>query len=89
VKKPSPKVVWANGVNSAGLYSNKPIRCAWHESGVSSAYWDRTGNFDVTRLGLKKGPMDTFASHDRRDVELWTAGARAILDRLREWVGPA
>ena len=86
-KRAKPMVVWANGVNAMGLYSQKPIRCVYHENGLNSAYWDRTGDFDVTRLGFESGPMDTFASEERRDVEIWTAGARAILGRLRVWVG--
>ena len=80
-----PKVVWANGINLVGLYSSKPVRCVWKEPGDSTgAWWDASGDFDVNRLGFEFGPMDVFASASKRDVEMWTAGALAILSRLRE-----
>lgn len=79
-------VCWMAGINLAGLWSNKPIRGyfnADHEN-----YWDRTGNLNVETVGEDSrvsGNLITFASKDKREVEIWLHGANSVMELLRRW----
>jgi hypothetical protein len=78
---------YCNFVNLRGLYSQQPIVCKRpDENGI---FWDSTGNISVNpkKLGLNiDSGIIKFSSGSRRDVELWTNGALAILKMLKDWV---
>lgn len=82
-----PRVVWSNIVNLGGVYSDKPICCRLKSGVGEPTYWDSTGDLDVKTVGerpLSPGSECTqFSSRSRRDVAMWTAGARAAMKLIR------
>ena len=87
-KKKVRRVVWSNMVNLAGLYSKTPIQCRLKLSGK---YWDKSDNYDVSpgEIGISDqrpfSGIARFSSFSKREVELWTLGATAVLLRLRDF----
>jgi hypothetical protein len=85
-KTKPPQVVYANMVNLAGLYSNKPMRCKYNEQ--LDSWWDRFGSLEVRQLGhYSKSEMIQFSSVSREEVLLWTEGARSVMKLLSRWAG--
>lgn len=84
----APKVIWGNRVNLVGLYSQKPIRMKLYDEyyDEDELWWTSTdGSLGVHEVGLVGSAADgcrTFSSESKREVELWTDGAMAVLQRL-------
>ena len=85
MSKPKDKC-WMAGSNLAGLWSDKPI-CGYKDP-ESFDWYDRGGNLNVSRMGLDARDQRcvTFASKEKRDVELWISGwmvaMRQVLSRI-------
>ena len=79
-----PKVVWGNMVNLSGLRSDTPMKFTLRKN--LDGWWHKDGNDDVTQLGLlTECGYIQFASTNRKEVELWTEGAKAVMTLLQEW----
>lgn len=81
-----PKVIWANQINLAGLWSPIPERMKWDE--LQDCWWDRNGWFSIPKLGFYTRYDSTiigFSSENKKEVEIWTRGALAVLNRLGNW----
>jgi len=77
-------VIYGCAVNLMGLYSNSPIKCSWSDK--SDAWLDEDGIFSVAKLGLntEQGRV-TYASTQKKDVEIWILGVRATSFMLQNW----
>jgi hypothetical protein len=84
----TPEKVWMNGINLAGLWSPRPLR-GTYEANLREWYW--RGNLSVSRLGLdvRQSGITTFASESKREVEIFTLGAWAVMRELQRWSGTA
>ena len=82
-----PKTIYASRFNLSGLYGSRPYKCTIEENGE---FWvgDR-GYFCVDKLGLKvcHAGYITYASVDKRDVEIWIAGVRSV-GMIMPYFGP-
>ncbi len=88
--KKLPKTIWVARVNLVGLYSKKPVKCSMVETEYCdnrATWWDESGDFDVNLLG--EGALNhdciTFASANKKEVELWIAGAIAAYSILKNF----
>jgi len=78
-------VVYGGAINLTGLCSNIPIKCLWDDE--LETWSDDDGNFEISELGLVKGPGRViFSSTSKKDVENWILGVRATTLLLRDWV---
>jgi hypothetical protein len=85
-RKEKPVVMWANRVNLAGLYSDKPVRVTRDTFFSEAYYYDDAGQFSVYGAGTRVEEGNcTFASPSKEIAEAWTAGAKAVMRRLKEW----
>jgi hypothetical protein len=75
---------YTNLVNLSGIGSKAPVLCSY--SKFYSGWWSKDGNLDAPTLGLvDKQSYITFTSENKKDVELWTKGAKSVLKMLRRW----
>lgn len=81
------KRAWGACVNLGGLYSIDPVALSTRLTAFNrTEYWDTEGNFDIERLGLDvKESRITFASVNKKEVELWISGASSVMKLLQEW----
>jgi len=80
------KVLWGNAVNLSGLWSRTSMKLTW-QKGLKEWY-DSAGNFSVAKAGTQSdldGDFIAYASHDKKDVDTWTAGVRATMKILHRW----
>jgi len=76
---PKKKPIWGAFVNLNGLYSQRPIRGYWHVT--HRCWWTKDGNLEFTQLGItrtKNWPGTAFASYNKKDVEMFIEGAKAM-----------
>jgi hypothetical protein len=77
------KTLWVAKINLSGLYCKIPTRVKVDEGGK---YWDKEGNFDVIGRGTHAGYGHiTFASENKKEVQLWIDGVRAAMTMLKSW----
>jgi hypothetical protein len=82
--KKKSKKLYANMLNLSGLYSNKPVMLTFDSE--SDRWWDKDGNFEATKVGTESAcGYVKFTSESRREVECWTNGVLASMERLVEW----
>lgn len=83
---PPTNKLWCAKVNLAGLYSAKPIEMRL--TGLSG-WWSRDGNLSADGPGLyyADGYID-FASHSKREVELFILGVNSATQLLLNWATP-
>jgi len=76
--------LYANAVNLAGLYASLPLQVNYDPE--TGTYWDRGGDFDVTKIGTthERGRI-VFASDKNSEAVAWTLGVKATMSMLREW----
>lgn len=82
--KKKPKTLWAARVNLSGLVSVCPIRVTYRSE--LEGWWDKTGEFDVTRPGIEgtSGSI-TFSSENKKEVQTWIEGACAVMQLLQDF----
>jgi hypothetical protein len=84
-----PNIVWGNAVNMGGIWFSKPCRMTSDPYVDDDAWWDPSGEYNVTKLGTNPGDgWVEFASVSKEEAEAWTAGALAVMALLREWSEP-
>lgn len=84
--KKYPKIIYANRVNLAGLYSKVPLKLTRQKG--HSFYSDSEGDFvlAVSQIGdFSTDGQTTFSSPNLKEVELWTRGATAVMRQLFNW----
>ena len=93
--KKKPRVIWYNRINGYGVAFKKPIRLTWNED--LRGYWDKDGfeSFEWYKKGDEKGPtklgynpdheghIRSFTSTSKKEAEMWTRGAQAVVDQLK------
>lgn len=82
-----PKVLYTNLVNLAGLYSKEPVKCFRKNRAFGEGfwYWDKTGNVQADETHEKDDNIIQFTSPNKKEVELWTKGASAVMEMLKRW----
>ena len=84
VEEVAIKVLWASGINLAGLYSKKPLRCVKSKS--DDDYWDLSGNFNVCGPGEFNGDGHIeFASSSKDKTAAWISGVMSAMKMLKNW----
>ena len=87
--KKTPDKIWAIGINLNGPWHNKPVRMTYHDD--LDEWYDKSGNCSVSKLGLddRRSGITTFASEDKKEVEVFIAGALALAKRVVNvaWIG--
>ena len=83
------KPVWFIGINLNGMWRKTPYRGYWDEE--LQRWCDSSGSFDAKKIGLyssKNSYCITFASHDKKDVEIFMQGAKALATLVQNvaWV---
>lgn len=82
--KKKPKIAYGNSVNLSGLYSSHSVKLTYNPE--LDSWWDKSGNYNADFLGLEvRDGIVVFSSVNKRDVDLWTMGAKAVMDKLRRW----
>lgn len=91
MKKELPKILWANSVNLAGLFSKSPIKCVFVEEYFDNPYWvNKKQDFSVETIGLwnRDNRYIVFSSIDKQEVENWMNGvksAHSIIHNVVKW----
>lgn len=78
---------WGNIINLSGITFRRPVRLVdkMNFQGETVMY-DITGDYGFDGYGeVRRHGYIAFASKNRRDVELWTNGASAVMSMLNEW----
>lgn len=79
-------VLWFNGISATGLMGAEPF--AGRKVEGVEGWWDHEGDRYVDGPGehgkIHQG-LVTFASWDRKEVWLWTMGAKRVCQMLGEW----
>ena len=71
------KPVWGAFVNLNGLYSQKPLRGYWNKN--LECWWGDKGEIEFNMLGVEiRGAVTSFASYNKKDVEVFIEGAKSI-----------
>jgi hypothetical protein len=78
------KKLYMARVNLAGLYSTKPI--AVFKEPDDDWYASKDGNLvlDLNQLNDRPECIDFF-SENKKDVEIWIAGASAVMRAIHSW----
>lgn len=78
--------LWGTCVNLSGLYHKKPIRV--YKDETLNTYYDRAGNFSIPGVGLNTSDYGViyFASENKKDVEVFIAGAMDLQKKVSEVV---
>ena len=78
------KKLYMARVNLAGLYSTKPI--AVFKEPDDDWYSSKDGNLvlDLSQLNDRPECIDFF-SENKKDVEIWIAGASAVMRSIHSW----
>ena len=87
MSKKKPQILWANGVNLRGLWSDKPVKMYYAKSYYDDedVWYDCIGNLSVEKIGLDKCAHHiTFASEDKSEVATWTQGALALCEIMAQ-----
>ena len=85
--KKQPKVLYTNLVNLDGLYSKEPIKCPRKNSYSGKRFWycNKTGSIHAYEKHEKDDNIIQFTSPNKKEVELWTKGAAAVMEMLKRW----
>lgn len=81
--KKIPDKIWGIGVNLNGAWCYEPVRLTYHDD--LDEWYDKHGNLCVKKLGLDHNDshLTTFASVNKQEVEIFIAGAKAIVKAAR------
>ena len=80
-------IVYCSAVNLSGLWSKKPLKMVYLDE-ETGTYWDRSGDFSCPGLGIQAqwgGGFISFASKNKREVEVWIYGVSASMHLLKNW----
>lgn len=75
--------MWGARINLTGILTPKPIKLSWDKE--LKCYWDKDGDYDFDPGQVKHLGVVSFASKNKKEVLAWIAGARGVMDMLKDW----
>jgi len=84
----SKKILYGAIVNLNGLITKEPVKLKPSEWDESTIWWDEEGNLDFQGPGLQvEGTVTRFASHKKKEVQIFIDGCVAIEVLLSNIIG--